>query len=602
MTTYDMPTGPGGALPSGEPGTPSASKFSISPLERKQRRDFAEVSHIVDRSQVAVDLEHLVVRRSPTTGKVMGRPRRLTLRTFLILAVMTCLREAKPTLVGITEAGNELPDDLYAELGLKPVGGPRRPLTESQVGHLFNLLAERLDTSPHRSGKRLRVTVDGEIIDEFKAPVVDRKCLQMDIADEDLEVPTPTREMPLRTKPALNDAQCAEREQLLNVLIDRLLQATLPDGMQVDTLAVDWTDREAYGNRPRKPSEERNGAVSADRDAHLGRRRPKGNGYTVRGRAPKPGTVQGYDVGGFEVDKTELYFGYLVHYAVVASGDDAPLPELALAMRVAPANDMAGVAPALVDMIESVQRVRSITHALVDRGYSMRSYETMHQPLGERGVHLTFDLAAHQRQRGGMTEAGAIPMAGDFYCPMLPDSFEVEALPGSQATRKDWRAHHERRATRMQYAMRPKGRPTPDMANQRLQCPALAGRIRCPLRPESQALDPAETPEIYESDQLDDVRDAKLRCCTAKSFTVAAEDGAGTRQLHPFGSLAWIRSYEPRTASERYIAHYKKKVRTGREDIAVHGRVRQTLMTAFASVAVNIRLLRSSNDQHDEEQ
>ena len=599
MTTHTMLTGPDHARASGQPGSPSASTFAVSPLEAKQRRDFAQVRDIVDRSKVADDFDHLVVRRNPTTGKVMGRPRRLTLRALLVLAVLTCLRESKPTLVGITETGNDLPDDLYQELGLKTADAPRRPLTESQVGHLFNLLPEQLDSSPYRSGKRLKVTTDGKIIDEFKAPAVDRKCFDADLADDELDTATPTRKLARRARPALDDEQQRQRQQLLTELIDRLLQATLPEGMAVDTLAVDWTDREAYGKRPRKPSDKRLGSISSDRDAQLGRRRPKGNSFTTSPRQAR-GDVDGFDKSGFEVDKAEMYFGYLVHYAVAVPGDsDTPLPELALAMRMAPANDMGGVAPALIDMIDSVRRVGPVTHALVDRGYSMRTYETMHQPLGERGVHLTFDLAEHQRQRGGLTEAGAIPMAGDFYCPMLPTSLEVEAVPGPQATRQDWRGYHERRDARMQYAMRPKGRPTPDMASQRLQCPALAGRIRCPLRPESQGLDPETTPEIYESDQLDDVRNAQFRCCSAKSFTVTAEDGAGTRQRHPFGSQAWIRTYDQRTASERYIAHYKSKVRTGREDIAMQGLVRQTLMTAFASVAVNIRLVRSFTDQHD---
>ncbi len=600
MNSNTMLTGPGGVLPSGEPGTPSVTHFSISPLERKQRRDFAEVCRIVDRSKVAEDFADLVVRRNPTTGKAVGRPRRLTLRALLILAVMNCLRDRRPTLVDITETGNELPDDLFAELGLKEPGGTRVPLTESQVGHLFNLLADRLDTSPHRSGKRLKVTVDGEIIDEFKAPPVDRKCFDAHVADDELDTAEPTRKLADRKRASLDDEQRAGRERLLNELVDRLLQATLPEGMPVEALAVDWTDREAYGRRPRKASANRVGSISADRDAQLGRRRPKGNSFTTSQRKAKGADAAGgFDQAGFEVDKVQRYFGYLVHYAVTVPGEDAtPVPELALAMRVAPANDMAGVAPALIDMVDSVGRVGPVTHALVDRGYSMRTYETMHRPLGERGVHLTFDLSELQRGRSGMTEAGAITMGGDFYCPMLPDSFEVDAIPGPGATRQDWRAYHERRDARMQYAMRLKGRPTPDMASQRLECPAAAGRIRCPLRPESQSLDPAQTPEIYDSDRLDEVRDAKLHCCTAKSFTVTAEDGAGTRQRHPFGSRAWIRAYEQRTASERYIAHYKRLVRTGREDIAMQGQIRQTLMTGFASVAVNIHLVRSFNDKH----
>ena len=134
MTTQHTLTGPDDAQSSGQPEAPSIPTLSISPLERKLRDDVAAVCQVVDRSKVARDLDHLVVTRNSETGKIMGRPRRLTLRALLVLAVLTFLRERKPTLVDITETANELPDDLYAELGLMDPDRDRKPLTESQVG------------------------------------------------------------------------------------------------------------------------------------------------------------------------------------------------------------------------------------------------------------------------------------------------------------------------------------------------------------------------------------------------------------------------------------------------------------------------------------
>jgi hypothetical protein len=131
------------------------------------------------------------------------------------------------------------------------------------------------------------------------------------------------------------------------------------------------------------------------------------------------------------------------------------------------------------------------------------------------------------------------------------------------------------------------------MESQRLECPALAGRLRCPLRPDSMAVElEKDIPEIYPH-QVKDIAAAPPTCCTAKSFTVKQEHGAGRRQRYEFGTPEWIRSYDRRTGSERYISGYKENMRTGRRDVKMFGLTRQTLAVGFVAVALNIRLLRN---------
>lgn len=571
----------------------------MSPLEARLRSDFEDVRAVVDTSQVAVTYEYLCVKRSEK-GKVLGRPRKMTMRAFLILAILTCLRDRPPSIVKITETANELPEDLLEELGLMKPGGTRPTITESQIGHVFNLLANSLDVSPHRPGKRLRITDTGEVIDEYKTAQIDRKCLDPDLTDEELTPPSATRRLADRKESELGVDVVESRVAVLHGLIDDLLQATIRSDLDIRTTAVDWTDREAWARGGRHATKARDGVVSADPDAKWGRRRPSGNSFTPSRRSPKK-AIGPLDEDGFETDKIEYYFGYLVHVAVATKEvDGPPVPELVLALRVAPADDMAGVGPAVVDMIDSIRSVAPIDHAIVDRGYSMRAAESVHLPLADRNVHLTFDLSQPQRQRHGTTKDGAIMMGGDFYCPMLPRDIEVEGIPGPQATREDWAAYHRRREIREAWMMARKGKPTADMNTQRLVCPAVAGNTRCPLRPDSMALpEDKNIPEIFD-DQLDDIREAPPGCCTAKSFTVYQEDGAGRRQQHSFGSPEWIRSYDRRTASERVISHYKKLVRTGREDVQVFGRTRQTLAVGFATVALNIRLLRGWDEKQND--
>jgi hypothetical protein len=569
----------------------------MSPLETKFRTDFEDVRAVVDASNVATTYEYLCVRRSEK-GKVIGRPRRMTLRAFLILAILTCLRDRPPAIVRITETANELPEDLLEELGLMKPGEARPTITESQIGHIFNVLATSLDVSLHRRpGKRLRLTPDGGVIDEFKTTQIDRKCLRPELTEEELTPAGPSRRLADREAQPLDASLLAARVADLHGLIDRLLQTMVRPEFNIRTTAIDWTDREAWARGGRHAKEQRDGVLSADPDATWGRRRPSGN--RISGSRKIKQSANGLDEDGFEVDKNESYFGYLIHVAVATPElDGPPVPELVLALRIATANDMAGVGPTLTAMVDSIRQITPIDHAIMDRGYTMRSAKDVHLPLITRGVHMTFDLAKTQILRDGTTKQGALMMGGDFYCPMLPRELEVEPMPGPQAERADWAAFHRRRKAREAWMMRRKGKPVADMATQRLQCPAAADRLRCPLRPNSMALTKPDLPEIFD-EQLVDIQDNPPKCCTADSFTVKREDGLGRRQLYPFGSPDWIRSYDRRTASERVISHYKKLVRTGRDDVQMFGLTRQTLAVGFATVALNIRLLRGWDEKQN---
>ncbi len=570
----------------------------MSPLEAQLRTDFEDVRAVIDNSKVAVSYEYLCVRRSEN-GKLLGRPRKMTMRAFLILVILTCLRGRPPSIVKATETANELPEDLLEELGLMKPGGPRPAITPSQVGHVFNVLANNLDLSPYQPGKRLRLTTDGGHIDEYKTKPIDRKCLEPHLSADELTPPEASRRLPDRAHRELPPDVLETREADLHGLIDRMLQAAVGPELDIRTTAVDWTDREAFARGGRHATQSKDGVASADPDARWGRRRPSGNSFTPSQKKSRQSNGP-LDENGFETDKIQYYFGYLVHVAVAtAEVDGPPVPELVLALRVAPADAMAGVGPALADMVDSSRTVTPIEHAIVDRGYSMRSADAVHLPLADRGVHLTFDLSKQQRERHGTTEDGAVMMGGDFYCPLVPREITVDGIPGPQATRDDWAEFHRRREAREAWMMRRKGKPSADLQRQRLMCPAVAGNIRCPLRPDSIALaDDKDIPEIYEH-QLGDIEDAPPSCCTSKSITVNQADGAGRRQQHHFGSPAWIRSYDRRTASERVISHYKKLVRTGREDIQVYGRTRQTLAVGFATVALNIRLMRTWEQKAD---
>jgi hypothetical protein len=101
------------------------------------------------------------------------------------------------------------------------------------------------------------------------------------------------------------------------------------------------------------------------------------------------------------------------------------------------------------------------------------------------------------------------------------------------------------------------GRHTADDADgyHRVTCPAAAGKIRCPLRPDSMLLS-RDRPEILTPPEHPPA------CCTQHTITVPPEIAAKTRQKHDYPSPQWRRSYRRRTAAERANATIKDTATT----------------------------------------
>ena len=96
------------------------------------------------------------------------------------------------------------------------------------------------------------------------------------------------------------------------------------------------------------------------------------------------------------------------------------------------------------------------------------------------------------------------------------------------------------------------GRLTADDADgyHRVACPAVTGKIRCPLRPASMTLDRGR-PEILHPPEHPQA------CCAQQTITVPPDVIAKTAQKHDYPSAAWRRSYARRTGAERGFATAK---------------------------------------------
>ena len=120
-----------------------------------------------------------------------------------------------------------------------------------------------------------------------------------------------------------------------------------------------------------------------------------------------------------------------------------------------------------------------------------------------------------------------------------------------------------------------------------MSCPAVLGKIRCPLRPSSLSLS-FERPSI-----LAPPTGELQACCRQRTVTVPPSVAAKTPQRHDYPSAAHRRSYGRRTASERSFASGKDPAGIGmrRGWCRLMGRAKNKLMYALGFVASNLALV-----------
>jgi len=185
---------------------------------------------------------------------------------------------------------------------------------------------------------------------------------------------------------------------------------------------------------------------------------------------------------------------------------------------------------------------------LADSGYAHRDAGAWAIPLRAAGAQLVQDL--HPLDRGPRgTHQGAIIANGNLYCPATPRTL-LELGPLARGATPDQAAAHDlQTAETARYKL---GRITAGDTDgyHRVTCPAVAGKIRCPLRPASMRLD-RNRPEILTPPGHPPA------CCDQQTITVPPDVAAKTRQKHDYPSAAHRRSYTRRTGAERTFATAK---------------------------------------------
>jgi hypothetical protein len=307
--------------------------------------------------------------------------------------------------------------------------------------------------------------------------------------------------------------------QILAVICDDLLEASIPgEHKQASSaLAVDWTDVEIFSRPP-------------------------------HGTRDCAGPEAWWRSGGGPGQDSELFFGYYLSAGTMMRDEHGPhVPELARRMTVSSCD--ADPARALVPVLTAMPgHDIPLGDIPADSGYAHRDAEAWATPLRGAGAQLVQDLHPSDRGPRG-THDGAIIANGNLYCPATPRPL-LELIPLARDATPDQAAAHDQQTA--ETARHKLGRITSDDADgyHRVMCPAVIGKIRCPLRPASMTL-ARDRPEILTPPGHPPA------CCTQQTITVPPQVAAKTRQKHDYPSAARRRSYARRTGAQRTFSTAK---------------------------------------------
>jgi hypothetical protein len=361
-------------------------------------------------------------------------------------------------------------------------------------------------------------------------------------------------------------------------------------------------DGEQVSDETTAETEETNGAASsletpeqapapdADLEAPDGRGESgeqDGDNQPTRQRVPYDlDAAHGYltaPVGG-----RDRFFGYMLDAAVRISppGDKVERPVVAERFRLTPASsDLIEPSLQLIDGIEA--KATAITDLCIDRHYSYKKTEYWARELQDRSIRQHLDLRSDEQ--GFRDSNGMRMVAGWMHCPATPDEYADIPRPASNASEEARAEFLDKIHKRLKFAM---GRVERTNAGgrSRWKCPALDGRVGCPLRDGSV--------EIAKQQGLPIVQDPPAlatapSCCTNTSGVASVRDPRVLKheQANYWGTEKWQAAYNRRSYVEGYFGslknHDTEDIRRGFTKFV--GLPLNALGLAFGIIACNIR-------------
>ena len=357
------------------------------------------------------------------------------------------------------------------------------------------------------------------------------------------------------------DGAASER---LRETVDAIVEASVSAEFKgaSSSSAVDWSDQESFSRPPVRGS-----SRCADTEASWGHR----------------------NAG---LSKGDMFFGYYYQTVTMVRDENGnPVPELIRRLVVSGCHldPPTQLVPVLERMVSSGVVLGDV---ICDSGYAHRKPQNWALPVRRLGAQLVMDLHPVDRGTRG-THHGAICFNGNLYCPQTPAAlFSIEPL-SRNASFSETEAHDARCDELARYKLGRVSGPDCD-GFERVMCPAVMGKVRCPARPESMKL-PFSKPEVLKPPEH------LRRCCVQQTITVGAAVNAKTSQKHDYPSKAHRKSYARRTGVERGYSTLKDRASTDttRGWCRVMG---LCAVTIFLSCAVVVRNIRITDAYYEREQ
>ena len=291
------------------------------------------------------------------------------------------------------------------------------------------------------------------------------------------------------------------------------------------------------------------------RDRTIPRKRPAGSNQKSAKHDDGLGYTTSIDPDadwGIKTSKSgrrETFFGYHEHTIVIApegSVEEFPnaLPPLVRRLELTPASqDIVDVSLRLIDSLGTVE------HLLVDSHYHYKGTDRWLDELIKRGIYQHHDLRSDEQ--GFVSHERILYAAGWPHCPCTDMSLGTIPKPGPGASVEEKEKFSKQVNRRYSSALRLVNQPS-ECGTYRGQCPALAGKVGCPLRPGT-----VETANELGLPVMENVPNEEIdgeplpRICVQETATYTPPNKVRKlQQPHYWGSKIWGKMFNRRTSVE----------------------------------------------------